>query len=122
MDGSKIILELDLERVPGFDAMREAAAWVAYWFGVLFSGGPRDLYWLRALVPALGFFAGLGYGLAGWCRWCLSRKNVPQPAEEKVEQTVVIKHTEPRDPADAYREFFLRVFQRSAFRFVDRVR
>ena len=103
MEGSKIILELDLESVPGFDATRKVVAWVAYWFGVLFPGG-----FGAAFVPAaFGFFGGLGYGFASWCRWCLSRKKVPQVVEEKVERVVVLEQTEQRDPADVYRECFL---------------
>ena len=117
MDGSKIILELDLERIPGFDATRKVVGWVACWFGVLFPGGSGagQSYWLHALVPAaLGFFVGLGYGFSGWCWWCLSRKKAPQPVEEKVERIVVFKPTEPRDPADAYREWLS--FRLSPFR------
>ena len=128
VDGSRIILEFDLEKVPGFDATRKVVARASYWYGVLFWGGSGagwvgELYWLRALLPAaLGFFGGLGYGFAGRCWWCLSRRKGPRAVKEKAEQVVVPGQTERRAQANAYCECFLCVFQRSEFRFVDRVR
>jgi len=108
VDGSKIILELDLEMFPGFHATRKVVAWVAQLFG--------QPYWLHALVPAaLGFFGGLGYGFAGWCRWCLSRRDAPQT----VEKVVVPKKTERRAPASVWCECSLRTFLFPGFWFAD---
>ena len=112
MDGSKIILELDLERIPGFDVMRK----VVVWLGALFSSG---------LGPAIafGFIGGCGCCLC-LAFWLWSRRKVLQVVEgeeEEVEQIVVPKHTEEMDPASAYRECFLWIFQRSECWFVDRV-
>jgi len=106
LDGSKIILELDLGRVPGFGVARKVVVWVAHWFGILFPSGSMDWvgqsYWSRVLVPAaLGFFGGLGYGLVGWCRWWLSRRK-----EEKVKQVANSKQMGRRAPASAYCECF----------------
>ena len=122
VDGSKVIIELDLEWIPGFDATRKFIVWVTYWIGVLFSAGlgadgVEQSYWLHALVPAaLGFFGGLGYGFVGWCRWCLSRRE----AAQAVEGVVIPKKPKRRPPANVYCECFLRV--RSEVQFVDRVR
>ena len=98
MDGSKIILELDLERVPGFDAGRKVVAWVAYWYETLFPGGFLQSYW--SYIPILA----LGYRIAIWRLW---RKEVPKVVVERVERIVVPEPTEPRDPVDVYRECFL---------------
>jgi len=120
--GSKVIIELDLEWIPGFDATRKVIVWVTSWFGALFSGGlgadgVGQSYWLHALVPAaLGFFGGLGYGFVGWCRWCLSRREAPQA----VEKVAIPKQPKRKAPANAYCECFLWV--RSEVQFVDRVR
>jgi len=120
MDGWKVILELDLERVPGFDPARNVFVWVDYFVGVMFPGGFRQPSWQG--VAVLFVVVNLGYGYALWRWWRLSRRKVPQVVEENVERVVIPEHTEqPRDPADAYREFFLWVFRRSEFWFVDRV-
>jgi len=127
LDGSKIILELDLERVPGFGVMRNVVVWVTHWFGVLFPSGSGvdwvgQSYWLHVLVPAaLGFFGGLGYGLVGWCRWYLAGRKVHQVVGEKVKQVGNSEQMERRAPANAYCECFLWVFQHSEFWFIDRV-
>ena len=106
LDGSKIVLELNLEMMPGFGAIRNVVVWVAY----LFSGGfgvAGQSYWFHALVPAaLGFFGGLGYGFVGWCRWCLSRREAPRA----VEQAVIPKQAKRRAPANVYCEYLPSVF------------
>lgn len=117
MDGSKIILELDLARIPGFDAGRGVLTWVAYWYGVLFPGGLLESRWLPILLLAalklLGIWDFMG--------WCLPRRKAPQVVVEDVQPLVIPEPTERRDPADVYRESFLWVFQRSMFWFVNRV-
>lgn len=105
VDGSKVTIELDLEKVPGFYTTRKVVVWMAHWFGALFSGGMvGHPYWLYIFVPAaLGFFGGLGYGFVGWCRWCLSRPRPPRA----VERAVAPKQPERRAPANSYCECFL---------------
>lgn len=107
MEGSKLILELELGWIPGFEALRNAVGW----FGVLFSSASRvdsagPSYWVYALIPAaIGFFGGLGYGFGGWCRWCFSRRK-PLKADERVQPATISKERDRRDPADVYREWF----------------
>jgi len=117
MDGSKIILELDLECVPGFDAGRKVLAWVAYWYWVLFPGGFVESRWSPLLLlVALKYF-----GVWDFVAWCLPRRKTPRVVVEAVEPLVIPEPTEPRDPADVYREFFLWVFQRLESWFVNRM-
>ena len=114
MEGSKLILELDLGWVPKFEPLRKAIGWVACSFGLLFLSASRvdsagQSYWVYAAVPAaIGFFGGLGYGFGGWCRWCLSRMKPPKA----VEKVGPVKEVERRAPSDAYREWSLRVSRR----------
>jgi len=99
VDGSKVILVLDMEMVPGFSMARK----VAYWFG----SGFGQSYWSLLLVSAaLGFFGGLGYGLVGWCRWWLSTRE----ALQAVETDVVPGKTERRTPTSVCCEYFLSDF------------
>ena len=110
VDGSKVIIVLDLARVPGFDAMRRVAVWVVYWFGAVFSGGSGigQSYWMHFLVPAaFGFFGGLGYGLGGWFRRYLSVRE-PSRAAEKA---AVPEQPKRRTLASAYCERLLCVFR-----------
>jgi len=100
VDGSKVILVLDMEMVPGFPMARK----VAYWFG----SGFGQSYWSLLLVSAaLGFFGGLGYGLVGWCRWWLSTRE----ALQAVETDVFPQKTERKTPASMYCEYFLSYFR-----------
>lgn len=111
MEGTKIILELDLELIPGFGMLRRVFEWVTYWFEVLSSNDSvvdptGQSYWIYIIAPAaLGFFGGLGFGLGGRCRWCLSRRKPPKVVE-KAEP--VVKETERKTPANAYFESLLR--------------
>lgn len=109
VDGSKVIILLDLARVPGFDVMRRVVVWVAYWIGAAFSGGSGvgRSYWSHFLVTAaFGFFGGLGYGLGGWLRWYLSSREPPRAVEE----VTVPKQPKRRTLANAYCECLLRDF------------
>jgi hypothetical protein len=110
MDGSKLILELDLGWIPKFELLRNVVGWVAFWFGVLFASATgvdstgQSARWVFFVVPAaFGFFGGLGYGFGGWCRWCFSRRKPPKVVE-KVEPVVVVKEAERRTQASAYCE------------------
>ena len=110
VDGSKVIIVLDLAKVPGFDVMRRVVVWVAYWIGAVSSGssGVGHPYWMHFLVTAaFGFFGGLGYGLGGWLRWYLSRQEPPRAVEE----VAVPKQPKRRTLANAYCEHLLRVFR-----------
>lgn len=114
MEGSKLILELDLGWIPWFEVLRRAFGWVARWLGVLFSsvswvGLAGQSYLVYVTIPAaIGFFGGLGYGFGGWCRWCLSRG---KPLKV-VETAVVVKEVRRRAPANAYCESFFEIFRR----------
>jgi len=111
MDGSKIILEVDLARIPGFDAGRKVLAWVAYWYGVVFPGGIVESRW----SPILLLFALKFLGVWDFVGWCLPRRKAPQVVVEEVEPLALPEPTEQRDPADVYRESFLWIFQRPMF-------
>ena len=105
MDGSKVIVELDLERVPGFDAGRKVVVWVAHWYWTLFPSGFRQSNWSYALLLVAFHYLGLYWNrIVGW--WA-PRKEVPKVVVERVEQIVVAEPTERRDPVDVYRECFL---------------
>ncbi|KAF9780036.1 hypothetical protein BJ322DRAFT_1084282 [Thelephora terrestris] len=105
MEGTIVIVQYDLNGIPRVDLLWKVFVWVAYWFGVLFSSGAGvsstwRLYWVYVVAPAmLGLFGGLGYGLAGWCRGCLSRRS--PKVVEKVESVVVVERT---SPANSYFE------------------
>ena len=109
MEGSKLVLELELGWIPKFEVLRQAAGWVVNWFGILFSStsgtdSAEQSYWVYVAVPAaISFFGGLGYGFGGWFRWCLSRRRPPKVVE-KVEPAVVFEETERIAPASAFCE------------------
>ena len=105
MDGSKVIVELDLERVPGFDAGRKVVVWVACRYWTLFPNGFRQSNWSYALLLVVFHYLGLYWNrIVGW--WTPKRE-VPKVVVERVEQIVVAEPTERRDPVDVYRECFL---------------
>ena len=106
MEESTVVVhaEFDLKRIPGIDVLRKVFGWMAFWVGILVPGGSG----VYVVTPAvLGFFLGFGYGLAVWCRGCLSRKS--PKVVERVESVVVVKEVERKAPANAYCEWLPQV-------------
>ena len=118
VEGSKIrvTMELDMAWIPGYVVLGRVFGWVACWFGVLFPGGSGtgsawQSSWLHAVLPAaLGFFGGWGYGFAGWCRCCLSRKKPPKTVV-RIEQVVIAKEPGWKTQAIEYCEWIFEVYR-----------